>query len=313
MAKTEEIRDGLFSISWTVPNFSSTTPASQVVVDNLQKILLKSCNLTCKLENNCVILEMKTADPPDLLKRVVIMASYCGLKVKMTLSESTWKASWNWTPLAQCGFCGFYGQRVDAVSFDIFLDFKSDCVVSVKKHVLNNLVKLWENKTLSDVTFNCGQEVIKAHTSILSSGSPVLAAMFQNDFKENLERVVLIKDIEAKVFENLLHYIYVGECELLKSGEGNGVADLLLVAADKYDVESLRKECELHLLQTLTLENVTKYLVFAHLHNSPELNETALNFIAKNAKAVCSREDWLQMMETYPKLCFQSVKLIVGC
>ena len=78
-------------------------------------------------------------------------------------------------------------------SFEICIDCKPDCVVSVKKkgqkHVLEQLAKLFQPKTGSDVIFKCGEEIIlKAHTLILASGSPILAAMFQNDFIENRDR-----------------------------------------------------------------------------------------------------------------------------
>ena len=129
---------------------------------------------------------------------------------------------------------------------------KFDCFVSVKKgskHVLEHLAKLWENKTLSDVTFKCGEKLIKAHSLILASGSPVLAAMFQSDFKENQKRIVLIEDFEAEVFENFLRYIYVEDCDLLEKGNGRNDVANLLVAADKYAVDSLKEECGIHLSQ----------------------------------------------------------------
>ena len=163
------------------------------------------------------------------------------------------------------------------------------------------------------MTFNCGGEIIKAHTLILASGSPILAAMFQNDFKESQERLVLIKDIEAKVFENFLRYIYVGECDLLEKGEGSEVADLL-VAADKYAVDSLKEECENHLSKIITVETAVQYLELAHLHNAQKLHKSALNFMADNAKAVCSRKDvFMAMMKSYPELCFQFIQLMAEC
>ena len=347
MAKTKEIRDGLFSISWAVglDSFLSSRQncqASQVEVENLQDFL-KSCSLACKLEKEFIILELKTADPPASLRGVVVSANYDGVKHKMTLNGSTWKASWNWTSLAQCDDCkqqpvnhnqDYYGRQpvtfnpvyqqnccqcsrklTRFLGFDILIDLKPDCVVSVKKgskHVLEHLAKLWENKTLSDVTFNCGEKLIKAHTLILASGSPVLAAMFQNDFKENRERMVVIKEFESIVFENFLRYIYVGECDLLQKGGGRNDVANLFVAADKYAVDSLKEECEIHLSQILAVENVAQYLVLAHLHNGHKLRKTALDFMSKNAKAVCSRKDWMKIIKTHPELCFQATQLMVG-
>ena len=311
MVRAEEIRDGLFSISWNVKNLSTSKPSTQELVHNLRKGVLTSCSLSCSLKNSVMILKLKTANPPNSLRGFVVTASFGGVKQKMTLSESFWEASWG-KPVE---ICRNGPEKSYVVSFEILIDFTPHLVTTAKgsMRVLNHLKKLWENKTGFDVTFKCGDEDIKAHTLILTSGSPVLAAMFQNNFIENRERIVLINDIEVKVFENLLRYIYVGECALLENAkpDESKIADLL-VAADKYAIDSLTEECETHLSQTLSVENAAKYLVLAHLHNCPKLRQSALNFMGKNAKAVCSREDWLEMMKSYPELCFQATKLMVG-
>ena len=202
MAKTEELRDGLFSITWIVRNFSSTTPSREVKVDSLQTFL-KSCRLTCKFADSFLILKLVSAVPPDPSRKVVVKASYRSFKQTMELGDSKnksiWGTGWSCVPYSD------YVRRIkveppNVISFDILIDLKPDCVVSVmkgSKHVLDNLQKLWEHKTRSDVTFQCGDQVIKAHTLILASGSPVLAAMFENGFKESRDGVVLIVDIEA--------------------------------------------------------------------------------------------------------------------
>ena len=223
---------------------------------------------------------------------------------------SVWSTQWEWNLPHSVSSAEKF-----VVCFEILIDFKPDCVASVKKgtkHVLGYLEKLWEKKTMSDVTFKCGDEFIKAHTLILDSGSPVLAAMFQNDFKEHQERMVLITDMEAKTLENLFHHIYVGECDLLEKGneDGSEVA-VLLIAADKYAVDSLKEDCELHRSKILTLENVTHYLVFANLHNAKNLYESALEFISKNAKEICSRKEWMEIIQIYPELCFQAPQSMV--
>ncbi len=326
MAKAEELREGLFSISWTIQNVSTSNPSSQVVVENFH-----SCRLVSILPQYCgaIVLEMETTNLPDSFKRAVAWASYGGVKQLLTNKEKKsitgknlgtfWKTSWSLNPPSVCQRCNGglgRGNQAMAVSFEILIDVNSDAK-SVKKgtkNVLEHLQKLWENKTLSDVTFKCGEQLIKAHTLILASGSPVLAAMFQNDFKESQKRMVVIKEIQANVLENLFRYIYVGECALLLENgdeDGNEVAGLL-VAADKYAVDSLKEECESHLSKILSVENVAKFLVLAHLHNSPKLHETALNFMAKNGKAVCSRKDWMEIIKNYPELCFQATQLMVG-
>ena len=244
------------------------------------------------------------------------------IKQKMILNQSKWTATWdvpngitNARQLCQrCIphiYCDYCGGKIPH-NFNILIDLIPDSVISLKRgsqHVLDHLSNLWNTKTLSDVTFNCKKNSIKAHTLILASGSPVLAAMFQHNFKENHEKVVLIKEIEPNVFEELLCYIYTGRFN--GSGRNVDVAELF-IAADKYAVETLKEECALILSRKLKVENAAQYLVLAHLHNSPRLHEASLDFISKNAKAICSRKDWMEIIKNYPELCFHATQLILG-
>jgi speckle-type POZ protein len=144
---------------------------------------------------------------------------------------------------------------------------------------------------------------------ILASGSPVLAAMFENDFEEKRKRIANITDIRSNIFENLLRYIYTGEVAL--ETEVEDVTELL-IAAEKYAVETLKEECALYLSRDLKVENAARYLVLAHLHNSTMLHEATLQFMSENAKAVCARKDWMDIIKNYPELCFQATQLMVG-
>lgn len=161
---------------------------------------------------------------------------------------------------------------------------------------------------MADATFECKGKTITAHTLILASGSTVLAAMFQGDFIENQERVVKITDIMPEVFEQLLCYIYTGDADLK-----NGDAENLMIAADKYAIDSLKEVCSLHLSTNITVRSASRYLVLSHLHNSAKLREYVLTFMSKNAKAICSRNDWMRLIQNYPdELCFQATKVMVG-
>ena len=174
------------------------------------------------------------------------------------------------------------------------------------KHVLDNLRNLWIEKTLADVTFKFEEKVIKAHSLIVASGSPVFCAMFQNDFKEKSERIVEIKDIHPNVFDHLLRYIYTGDADLDNVDVGG-----LLAASEKYGMDSLKEECALRLSQDLNVENAVRNLVLAHLNNSLVLQQYTLDFISKNSKTICCRADWMELIKNYPELSFAAVKKMV--
>ena len=90
--------------------------------------------------------------------------------------------------------------------------------------------------------------------------------MFQNDGKEEQERIAVIKETKAEVFEKLLYYIYTGKV-YFKSED----LVALMIAADTYIVSFLIDECEQNLSDHVTVENATTYLILAHLHDEKKL------------------------------------------
>jgi len=194
-------------------------------------------------------------------------------------------------------------------SVDILIDFKDDSVYlkTGEKNVLDHLSKLLKEEYLADVTFKVKNETLKAHRIIVASGSPVLSAMFQQDFVEKKTGIVEIEDTQPEVFRQLLQYLYTGQSDDMHKEE---MALNLLVTADKYGVESLKEECALILIKNLKVENATQILLTAHLHSSSKLLQQTMSFISKNGKAICSKADWLKLMKHYPDLCFQATQLI---
>ena len=98
------------------------------------------------------------------------------------------------------------------------------------------------------------------------------------DMAENIEGSVIIEDIDTTVFKKMLRFMYTGEVEKLES-----IAIALAVAADKYDLDSLKVMCEIHLSKNLTKDNVVDILQFAVEYRAAALKNNALEFINANA------------------------------
>lgn len=119
-------------------------------------------------------------------------------------------------------------------------------------------------------------------------------------FNMTLKKLVEIKDIELSIFKILMHYIYTCDVDLV-----NVDVSQLMIAADRYAMESLKEECASHLSQELAVENAAEYLVLAHQINATKLLQSALNFIAHNAKEMFSqRKEWMEINKNYPELSF---------
>ena len=233
--------------------------------------------------------------------------------------KNSWISSWK-TLIKQCsrchsGKCLRCGIRVrPSFTAEVLIDFKPSAesasyLTDGQGNVLRHLSKLLDDQTLADVTFQVKNETFKAHSNILASGSPVLSAMFTQDFIESRTKVVEINDTEPQVFKQLLRYLYTGKSAMF---EREGMAHNLLMAADKYGVDSLKEECANVLQHNLQVENATQILITAHLHSSLKLYDAALSFISKNGKVICTRPEWFDLMKCYPTICFQATQLMMG-
>lgn len=178
-------------------------------------------------------------------------------------------------------------------NFQLILQFSQ--VNEGGQHVLNHLSKLLESQSMADVQFVIKGEKIGAHLALLASASPVLTTMFESKFKEGQTKSVEIKDTTAAVLKEMLKFIYTGSAPNLEKPE---MTKPLFLAADKYQIEALKIQCEECLSSSLKIGNVVGYLVLAHLHSAPKLFEASLKCIAENKSAMWNRTEWKDLMKT---------------
>ena len=190
------------------------------------------------------------------------------------------------------------------------LDQLKPAITHGQQQILNHLSKLLDTETMADVNFIVRGQEVKAHSAIVVSGSPVMAAMFEaGNFKESLTRKVEIKDIEPSTFRKMLRYLYTGEAPKL---ELTSQTELLFLAADKYQIDGLKKICEENLVVNLVLKNAVHLLILADLYYAQKLFEGSLTCLKKNKKVIWNRPEWKQLMKNYPDLFFRASQLIFG-
>ena len=169
---------------------------------------------------------------------------------------------------------------------------------SSRRKLVDDFIKL-ENKKYADFVFKVENEKISAHKVILGARSPVFDAMFQHDMKENKTNETEITDVTPAAFKALLRFIYTGHCEV-----GN-LAEELLVAANKYDIQDLKQICAKELGMQLTVDNAVRLLMLSDLHQSEDLKNSAMRFINKNAPAVMRKPSWPAFSKSHPILILQ--------
>ncbi|KAL7586640.1 hypothetical protein Lser_V15G41396 [Lactuca serriola] len=118
---------------------------------------------------------------------------------------------------------------------------------------------LLENIEGCDVIFKVGDEKFHAHKLVLAARSPIFRSQFYQQERDHDD--IIIIDMEPKVFEAMLHFIYRDELtdELVASSSSReqNVSDIvvakLLAAVDRYDLTGLKRICESRLCKGLDL------------------------------------------------------------
>lgn len=142
-------------------------------------------------------------------------------------------------------------------------------------YILDNLEKLINNEVHSDFVFNCSDNrkicVQKANISLLC---PALAAMFDGDMFESKFGQTEIHDIDSATMLELLRFVYCGRVNDLEK-----VQEKLLLAANKFGLQALRKICVSSLMGSITVDNVFRVLDIADSLDEKSLKENCIDFI----------------------------------
>ncbi|BAF26553.1 hypothetical protein OsI_33651 [Oryza sativa Indica Group] len=101
----------------------------------------------------------------------------------------------------------------------------------------------------ADVEFRVGGETVAAHRAVLAARSRVFRAELFGPMKEGVAAngTIQVDDMDAEVFRSLLHFVYTDSLppETGTPREGAAMAQHLIVAADRYDLERLKAEANL--------------------------------------------------------------------
>ncbi|CAN6373115.1 unnamed protein product [Urochloa humidicola] len=167
-----------------------------------------------------------------------------------------------------------------------------------------DLGALLESEVGKDVTFDVGGEEFTAHRYVLAARSPVLMAELYGGMKENSMSSFQIKDVEPRVFEALLHFIYTDTLQEIDEHNEVGMAQHLLAAADKYGLLRLKVMCEAMLVKRINTSVVATTLTLAEQHRCEGLKDECFKFMRYpgNTKAVMASEGFQHLRTSCPFL-----------
>ncbi|KAL6843970.1 hypothetical protein ACP4OV_025643 [Aristida adscensionis] len=134
----------------------------------------------------------------------------------------------------------------------------------------------------ADVTINVGGRFFPAHKHVLAARSRVFRAQLFGVMRESAAQCIDIDDMDASVFEGLLHFIYTDSLPEEDDDDRDKIVVMqhLLVAADRYGMSRLRLMCEAKLCGWIDVQSVASTLALAEQHQCVQLKDACLRFIA---------------------------------
>ena len=119
--------------------------------------------------------------------------------------------------------------------------------------------------------------------------------MFQVGMRESEESVITVQDISLPTFKKLLEFIYSDQLNELESADQ---AINVLVAANKYGLDRLKRLCEKYLVALIDLENVIEMLYLSDMHQAVELKRMCLNFTIQYFDIVTKRPEFKKLSKS---------------
>ncbi|CAD6213763.1 unnamed protein product [Miscanthus lutarioriparius] len=173
---------------------------------------------------------------------------------------------------------------------------------------------LLRSKEGADVKFRVGGKTFSAHRLVLSTRSPVFKAELFGPMKESTTtKAIRIEDMEPAVFDALLTFIYTDTLPETKDGEECAMAQHLLVAADRYNLERLKLICEDKLCKYIDTCSAATILALAEKHNCHGLKDACFAFLssAKNLDAVMETDGFDYLTVSCPSVLKQLLSKFV--
>ncbi|CAL4933550.1 unnamed protein product [Urochloa decumbens] len=157
-----------------------------------------------------------------------------------------------------------------------------------------------------DVTFQVAGETFRAHRHILAARSPVFKAELLGAMREGTATgyCIRIDDLLPEVFKVLLHFIYNDWVPEMEVQEETVMAQHLLEAADRYDMQRLKLICEEKLCNYLEVSMAATTLVLAEQHNCQGLKDACIEFLKSPGalEAVMATDGFDHLTKTCPAL-----------
>ncbi|KAK3086599.1 hypothetical protein FSP39_020855 [Pinctada imbricata] len=142
----------------------------------------------------------------------------------------------------------------------------------------------------ADINIVVDQRIFPCHKVILAAMSPYFDAMFTHDMRESRDGIVTLHDIDADIFDNILHFMYTGKDVVCEEN-----AEKMFRAASLMQIPCLQESCAAFLLSQISHDNSIGIWKIAKAHNCKKLSDKAWQTILENFQMVSASEDFASL------------------
>lgn len=143
-----------------------------------------------------------------------------------------------------------------------------------------------------DFEIRISSKIFTVHKVILAAASSYFEAMFHNQecFVENSNNFIELKDVDSRVFETILDYIYTTQIDI----DVGNVEEIAQVAS-MLQLMDLMEMCSVFLRKNVQINNCVGILCFADSHGFHSLSFDAKRFIENNFAEIIKEDEFLEL------------------
>lgn len=144
-----------------------------------------------------------------------------------------------------------------------------------------DLVRLLDEEKYTDFVIRVSGEDIKVHRNILAFNSKFFENMFDSGMIEAQTGCVEVADFTPETIRAMLRYIYSGKLEDINDDEKKESLfySYLLIAADKYQIDDLKEDCESILCNLITPDTADDLMNLALTYRTEALKKKLACFL----------------------------------
>ncbi|XP_078597461.1 kelch repeat and BTB domain-containing protein 12-like [Branchiostoma floridae x Branchiostoma japonicum] len=157
-------------------------------------------------------------------------------------------------------------------------------------YFFDNIGELQKDGVLQDVVLEVEGRRFPCHRLVLSVRSPYFRAMFTSDMAESRQKTVVLQDINADAFEEILNYVYSGTINVPQDK-----VQPLYQAADLLQLDYVKNACRNYMVTNVDSSSCVDLYRFADFYSLDAVQNRSLQCICRFFAEVSNTEKFYSL------------------